>query len=70
MDLLLYPEELKKMHEKVAGLFEQLIRAAGEAKAEGGGEKNFNLAKVIEGELDDVITALIELDKQVRLENL
>ena len=37
---------------------------------EGGGEKNFNLAKVIEGELDDVINALIELDKQVRLENL
>lgn len=35
MDLLLYPEELKKMHEKVAGLFEQLIRAAGKAKAEG-----------------------------------
>ncbi len=35
MDLLLYPEELKQLHEKVAGLFEQVIRATGEAKAEG-----------------------------------
>ena len=35
MDLLLYPEELKQLHEKVAGVFEQLIRAAGKAGAEG-----------------------------------
>lgn len=35
MDMLLYPEELKQLHEKVAGVFEQLIRAAGEAGGEG-----------------------------------
>ena len=35
MDMLLYPEELKQLHEKVAGVYELVIRAAGEAKAEG-----------------------------------
>ncbi len=37
---------------------------------EGGGEKNFNLDQVIAGNLDSLIGALIELDKQQRLENL
>ena len=35
MDLLLYPEELKQLHDKVASVYELLIRAAGEAQAEG-----------------------------------
>ncbi len=34
---------------------------------EGGGEKNFNLEEVIDGQLDDLIAALIEMDKQQRL---
>ena len=34
MDMLLYPEELKQLHEKVAGLFELTIRAAGKAGAD------------------------------------
>jgi len=34
---------------------------------EGGGEKNFNLDKVIAGDLDPVVEALLELDKQQRL---
>jgi peptide chain release factor 1 len=37
---------------------------------EGGGEKNFNLDQVIEGNLDPLIAALLELDKQQRLETL
>ena len=37
---------------------------------EGGGEKNFNLDGVMQGNLDDLVTALIELDKQQRLEAL
>ena len=37
---------------------------------EGGGEKNFNLTKVLEGELEDLNSALLELDKRERLENL
>ena len=37
---------------------------------EGGGEKNFNLDQVIAGNLDPLIAALMELDKQQRLENL
>ena len=37
---------------------------------EGGGEKNFNLDQVMLGELDPVIGALLELDKQQRLETL
>jgi peptide chain release factor 1 len=37
---------------------------------EGGGEKNFNLEQVIQGDLDALIGALLELDKQQRLENL
>ena len=37
---------------------------------EGGGEKNFNLDAVMNGMLDDLIHALLELDKQQRLENL
>ena len=37
---------------------------------EGGGEKNFNLDQVLLGELDPVIDALLELDKQQRLETL
>lgn len=34
---------------------------------EGGGEKNFNLDKVVAGEMDDLLNALQELDKQQRL---
>lgn len=34
---------------------------------EGGGEKNFNLDKIMIGELDDLLVALAELDKQQRL---
>jgi peptide chain release factor 1 len=37
---------------------------------EGGGEKNFNLEQIMLGNLDPLINALIELDKQQRLENL
>jgi peptide chain release factor 1 len=37
---------------------------------EGGGEKNFNLEKITQGELEPLIEALIEVDKQQRLENL
>jgi len=37
---------------------------------ETGGEKNFNLDQVIAGNLDPLINALLELDKQQRLENL
>jgi peptide chain release factor 1 len=37
---------------------------------EGGGEKNFNLDQIIAGNLDPLIAALMELDKQQRLENL
>ena len=35
MDMLLNPEEVRQLHEKVAGVFEQVIRAAGKAGAEG-----------------------------------
>lgn len=35
MDMLLYPEEVRQLHEKVAGVFEQVIRAAGKAGADG-----------------------------------
>ena len=35
MDMLLYPEELKQLHEKVAGVMEHTIQAAGKAGAEG-----------------------------------
>jgi hypothetical protein len=37
---------------------------------EGGGEKNFNLEAILEGDLDPLIEALLELDKQQRLDNL
>jgi peptide chain release factor 1 len=37
---------------------------------EGGGEKNFNLEAVMQGELEPVIDALMELDKQQRLQAL
>src|SRR5437867_10161183 len=37
---------------------------------EGGGEKNFNLDQIIEGNLEPLIAALLELDKQQRLEAL
>src|SRR5579862_452235 len=37
---------------------------------EGGGEKNFNLDQIMAGNLDPLIDALLELDKQQRLENL
>ena len=37
---------------------------------EGGGEKNFNLDQVMTGQLDPLIRALWELDKQQRLEEL
>ncbi len=37
---------------------------------EGGGEKNFNLDSILQGNLDPLIEALLELDKQQRLEEL
>lgn len=37
---------------------------------EGGGEKNFNLEQVTQGNMEPLIQALLELDKQQRLENL
>jgi peptide chain release factor 1 len=37
---------------------------------EGGAEKNFNLDQILQGLLDLLIDALLELDKQQRLENL
>jgi peptide chain release factor 1 len=37
---------------------------------EGGGEKNFNLDEIMAGNLDDLIAALIDLDKRQRIENL
>src|SRR3954469_9065283 len=37
---------------------------------EGGGEKNFNLDQIMAGNLDPLIHALLELDKQQRLEAL
>ncbi|MBC8107257.1 MAG: peptide chain release factor 1 [Anaerolineae bacterium] len=37
---------------------------------EGGGEKNFNLDQVMAGSMDPLIDALLELDKQQRLEAL
>jgi len=37
---------------------------------EGGGEKNFNLEEVIAGHMEELIAALIELDKRQRLEAL
>jgi peptide chain release factor 1 len=37
---------------------------------EGGGEKNFNLDQIMQGFLDPLLDALLELDKQQRLENL
>jgi peptide chain release factor 1 len=37
---------------------------------ETGGEKNFNLDQVVAGNLEPLIDALLELDKQQRLENL
>ena len=37
---------------------------------EGGGEKNFNLDQIMQGLLDPLINALLELDKQQRLEDL
>jgi len=37
---------------------------------EGGGEKNFNLDAIMQGHLDPLIEALLELDKQQRLESL
>jgi len=37
---------------------------------EGGGEKNFNLDQIIAGHIDPLINALLELDKQQRLEEL
>ena len=37
---------------------------------EGGGEKNFNLDQIMAGHLDPLVAALLELDKQQRLEAL
>jgi peptide chain release factor 1 len=37
---------------------------------EGGGEKNFNLDQIIAGHMDPLIAALLEMDKQQRLESL
>jgi peptide chain release factor 1 len=37
---------------------------------EGGGEKNFNLDQILQGLLDPLINALLELDKQQRLDSL
>ncbi len=37
---------------------------------EGGGEKNFNLDQVMQGQIDLIVDALLELDKQQRLAEL
>jgi len=37
---------------------------------EGGGEKNFNLDVIMQGHMDDLINALLEMDKRERLKNL
>jgi peptide chain release factor 1 len=37
---------------------------------EGGGEKNFNLDQITQGHMEPLIAALLELDKQQRLESL
>jgi len=37
---------------------------------EGGGEKNFNLDQIMQGNLDPLVEALLEVDKQQRLEEL
>jgi peptide chain release factor 1 len=37
---------------------------------EGGGEKNFNLDQIMQGNLDPLIEALLDLDKRQRIENL
>ena len=37
---------------------------------EGGGEKNFNLDSIVAGNMEPLIDALLELDKQQRLETL
>lgn len=37
---------------------------------EGGGEKNFNLDRIMEGQMDELVAALLALDKQQRLEAL
>ncbi len=37
---------------------------------EGGGEKNFNLDQITQGQIEPLIEALLQLDKQQRLENL
>jgi peptide chain release factor 1 len=37
---------------------------------EGGGEKNFNLDQITQGNMDPLISALLDLDKQQRLEEL
>jgi peptide chain release factor 1 len=37
---------------------------------EGGGEKNFNLEQIVQGNMDPLIEALVELDKQQKLEAL
>ncbi len=37
---------------------------------EGGGEKNFNLEQIMQGQMDPLIDALLELDKQQRLAEL
>jgi peptide chain release factor 1 len=37
---------------------------------ESGGEKNFNLEAIMQGDLEPLIEALLELDKQQRLESL
>ena len=37
---------------------------------EGGGEKNFNLTQIMAGDLGPLVAALLELDKQQRLEEL
>ena len=37
---------------------------------EGGGEKNFNLDSIMAGQMDPLIKALLDLDKQERLEVL
>jgi peptide chain release factor 1 len=37
---------------------------------EGGGEKNFNLESIVQGNMNPLVDALLELDKQQRLEAL
>ena len=60
--------------DEVEGVGEEDLDARDDAAVglggEGGGEKNFNLDQIMAGNLDPLIEALLELDKQQRLESL